>query len=261
MRALMLNLVSLAALTVSAFAADDSLGTLRVGSLVYSNVTVTGHTPTVLYIRHAKGIGSVKLKDLSAELQEKYGYDAEKARAVETLQKEAHADFVKTLASQPKPQAEPEPAPESQPEPAPAAGAVHAKSFLNQTAPELVVEKWLTDAPETEGKYRLVTFWAAWSAASRRVIPRLNEIHRKYGEKVAVIGLSVEPEEQVRELTNPKIEYASAIDTHKRMIQAVGVTAIPHALLIDPQGIVQLEGMPHLITDEIIEKILVGEAK
>jgi thiol-disulfide isomerase/thioredoxin len=261
MRVLMLGLVSLVTLTVSTLAAEDSLGTLKVGSQVYSNVTVTGHTPTVLYIRHAKGIGSVKLKDLSAELQQKYGYDPEKARAVETLQKEAHADFVKTLASQPKPKAEPEPAAEPEPEPAPAAAALHAKSFLNQTAPELVVEKWLTDAPQTEDKYRLVTFWAAWSPACRRVIPRLNQIHRKYGEKVVVIGLSVEPEEQVRELVNPKIEYASAIDTRKRMIQAVEVTAIPHSLLIDPQGIVRFEGMPHTITDEALEKIFAGETK
>jgi len=256
MRLLILSLASLAALAISALAAEDHLGTLQVGSLVYSNVTVTGHTPTVVYIRHAKGIGSVKLKDLSAELQQKYGYDPQKAQEVETLQKEAQADFVKTLASQPKPKAEPEPAAEPEPEPAPAAAVLHAKSFLNQTAPELVVEKWLTDAPEMGDKYKLVTFWATWSPASRRGIPRLNEIHRKYGERLAVIGLSVEPEEQVRELMTPKIEYSSAIDTRKRMIEAVGVTAIPHSLLIDPQGIVRFEGMPHLITDEMIEKIL-----
>jgi len=263
MRVLILGLVSLVTLTVSTLAAEDSLGALKVGSLVYSNVTVTGHTPTVLYIRHAKGIGSVKLKDLGLELQRKYGYDPEKARAVETLQKEAHADFVKTLARQPKPkpEPEPEPAPESPSEPAPAAGAIHAKPFLNQAAPELVVEKWLTNPPETQDKFRLVTFWATWSPACRRGIPRLNEIHRKYGEKVAVIGLSVEPEEQVRELVNPKLEYASAIDTRKRMIQVVEVTAIPHSLLIDPQGIVRFEGMPHTITDEALEKILAGEAK
>jgi len=261
MRLLMVGLAGFAALTLSTLAAEDHLGTLKVGSLVYSNVTVTGHTPTVLYLRHAKGIGSVKLKDLSPELQQKYGYDAQKAQAVEALQKEAEADFVKALASQPKPKAEPEPAAEPDPEPAPAAAALHAKSFLDQTAPELVVEKWLTDAPELDGKYRLVTFWATWSPASRQGIPRLNQIHRKYGEKVAVIGLSVEPEEQVRELMNPRIEYSSAIDTRKRMIEAVGVTAIPHSLLIDPQGVVRFEGMPHLITGEIIEKILAAEAK
>jgi hypothetical protein len=45
------------------------------------------------------------------------------------------------------------------------------------------------------------------------------------------------------------------------MIQVVEVTAIPHSLLIDPQGIVRFEGMPHTITDEALEKILAGEAK
>jgi thiol-disulfide isomerase/thioredoxin len=263
MRSLMLAWVGSAAVLLSGLAAEEFLGTLKVGSQVYSNVTVTGHTPTVLYLRHAKGIGSVKLKDLSPELQQKYGYDAEKARTVESLQKQSQADFVKALANQPKPtpEPEPEPEPEAQPEPAAAAPAIHARSFLNRPAPELTVEKWLTDAPELENKFRLVTFWATWCPTCRSSIPRLNEIHRRHREKLAVIGLSVEPEEQVREMRNPKLEYASAIDTRKKMIQAVEVTAIPHSLLIDPQGVVRWEGLPSLLTDEALDKLLAGEGK
>jgi cytochrome c biogenesis protein CcmG/thiol:disulfide interchange protein DsbE len=265
MRLLTLGWFGLAAVSVSVLAAEDFLGTLKVGSQVYSNVTATGHTPTLLYIRHAKGIGSLKLKDLSPELQQKFGYDADKARAVEGLQKESQADFVRMLASQPKPrpaleaEAEAEVPPESG---APAAPpALYAKSFLNQPAPDLVVEKWLTDAPKLEGKFRLVEFWATWCPPCRRGIPHLNEIHRKYGEKLVVIGLSVEPEETVREMVNPKIEYASAIDTRKRMIQAVEVTAIPHGLLVDPQGIVRWEGLPSQLTDEALDKLLASEGK
>ena len=245
--------------TVSTPAAEDFLGTLKVGSQVYSNVTATGHTPTVLYIRHAQGIGSLKLKDLNPELQQKYGYDPAKARAVEDLQRKSQAEFVKELAKQPK--YVPPPEPKLQPQATSPAPPIQAKSFLGKPAPELVVEKWLSDAPDLEGKFRLVTFWATWSPACRSCIPRLNEIQQKYREKLAVIGLSVEPEEQVRELQNPKLECASAIDTRKQMILAVGVTAIPHSLLIDPQGVVRFEGLPGLITDEALDRILADEAK
>jgi cytochrome c biogenesis protein CcmG/thiol:disulfide interchange protein DsbE len=35
-----------------------------------------------------------------------------------------------------------------------------AKSFLNQKAPDLVVEHWLSKTPDTHGKFVLVDFWA-----------------------------------------------------------------------------------------------------
>ncbi len=261
MRALLLALSGLAVATSALRAADDSLGTLRVGSEVYSNVIVTGHSPTVLYLQHARGVGSVKLKDLSPDLQRKYGYDAAKAQAVEAQQRQAQVDYVKELARQPKPEIVPEPAADQEAEPALAGHVIYAKPFVNQRAPDLVVEKWLTEPPDLTNRFRLVTFWATWSEPCRRAIARLKEIHRKYGDKIAVIALSVEPEEQVRELAYPKLEFASAIDTRKRMIQAVEVTAIPHSLLIDPQGIVRFEGVPDLFTDEVLDRVLSNGAR
>src|SRR2546428_9071987 len=114
-----------------------------------------------------------------------------------------------------------------------------AKSFLNQKAPELVVEKWLTKEPDRKGKFVLIDFWATWCGPCRKAIPELNALHKKFGDKLIVIGLSNEPEEKVKAMATPKIEYFSAIDTQKRMKTAVGVTGIPHVLILDPQGIVR----------------------
>jgi hypothetical protein len=33
-----------------------------------------------------------------------------------------------------------------------------AKSYINKKAPELVVEKWLTEKPDTKGKFILIDF-------------------------------------------------------------------------------------------------------
>jgi cytochrome c biogenesis protein CcmG, thiol:disulfide interchange protein DsbE len=137
---------------------------------------------------------------------------------------------------------------------------IWAKSFLNQKAPELQVEKWLTAAPDTKGKFVLVDFWATWCGPCRKAIPELNTLHKKFGDKLVVIGLSDETEDKVKAMATPKMDYAVAIDTKARMKKAVEVKGIPHVLIIDPQGIVKWEGFPLLdgyeLTEKVVEEIL-----
>ena len=134
-----------------------------------------------------------------------------------------------------------------------------AKSVIGQKAPELVVEKWLTEQPETKGKFVLIDFWATWCGPCLRAIPELNEFHRKFSDKVVVIGISAEKEETVRKLASPKIEYASAIDTQKRMSNELEVKGIPHVIVIDPKGVVRWEGYPllkgHELKPEVLEQL------
>ena len=135
-----------------------------------------------------------------------------------------------------------------------------ATSYRWVKAPEFVVEKWLTDKPETKGKYVLLEFWATWCGPCRRSIPLLNTFHRKYKDELVVIGISDETEADVRKLKSPQIEYYSAIDTKARTKKAVGVWGIPHVLIIEPGGAVIWQGFPLLkdyeLTEETIEKIL-----
>jgi cytochrome c biogenesis protein CcmG/thiol:disulfide interchange protein DsbE len=60
----------------------------------------------------------------------------------------------------------------------------------------------------------------------------------------------------VRKLTSPLIGYAVAIDTQERMNNALGITGIPHCILIDPKGIVRYEGMPQYLDDQKLEHFL-----
>jgi thiol-disulfide isomerase/thioredoxin len=210
-----------------------------------------------LYIQHSKGIGSVKLKDLSVELQKKYAFDPAKAARVEALQEQSRADFVRSLTNSPGPK----PAAPAQASPPPAgqeqgASKIDALPFLNQRGPQIVFEKWLGEAPDVQGKFVLVEFWATWSEPCRKYIPHLNELSRNFGNQMAVIGLSGETEDTVRGLTDPAIEYFSAIDTQQRTAGLAGLRAIPHAILMDPQGIVRFEGHPGALRQEELQKLI-----
>ena len=140
-----------------------------------------------------------------------------------------------------------------------------AKSYLNQKAPDLVVEKWLTKEPDRKGKFVLIDFWATWCGPCRKAIPELNALHKKFGDRLVVIGLSDEPESKVKSMSEPVIEYFSAIDTQARTKKAVEVKGIPHVILIDPEGIVRWEGFPLLdgyeLTEKIVEDILAKGSK
>lgn len=131
-----------------------------------------------------------------------------------------------------------------------------AKSFLNEKAPDLVVEQWLTAKPETTGKFILIDFWATWCGPCRKLIPELNGFQKKFAKNLVVIGISKETLETVTAFKEPLLEYASAIDTKAIMYNTLDIKGIPHCILIDPKGIVRWEGFPLLENYELTEKTI-----
>ncbi|MEQ1852382.1 MAG: TlpA disulfide reductase family protein [Chthoniobacteraceae bacterium] len=131
-----------------------------------------------------------------------------------------------------------------------------AKSVIGTSAPAFVVEKWLGEEPKREGKWMLIDFWATWCGPCRKAIPELNAFHRKFGDRLVVIGVSDEKEDMIRKMATPKIDYFSAMDTQARMKKALAVTGIPHVILVDPKGVVRWEGFPFLGGHELTEKVV-----
>jgi thioredoxin-related protein len=84
----------------------------------------------------------------------------------------------------------------------------------------------------------------------------LNQFQERFKDRLVVIGISDEPEAAVRRMTSPAIAYAVAVDQQKRMKRNLQVVGIPHAILVDPSGIVRFEGMPGYLDNDSLATIL-----
>ncbi|MGD0349330.1 MAG: thioredoxin family protein [Verrucomicrobiota bacterium] len=135
--------------------ADEKLPVLKVGSDVYSNVTVTTVTTTDIYFVYAGGMGNAKLKNLGPDLQKHFGYDPQKAGEVELKHTQANAQYHAYLVSQPAPR------PPAEEREMPSTTVTHASEL-----------SWGTDLPaaldqaRSENKMVLLDFtgsdWCPW---------------------------------------------------------------------------------------------------
>jgi len=242
-------------------AANKFLPSLKVGSEVYSNVTVTSVTATDIYFRHAQGMGNAKLKHLGVEEQKRFHFDAVKSSQVELQQAVATQLYHQEIAAQ-KPAQKPdatageEAVSVTDDDGDPVVTKLHAHSFRGQRPPQVIVEQWLTPAPEVKGKFVLVEFWATWCGPCRQSIPHLNALQAKFKDRLVVIGLSDESPEEMHKMASPRVDYYVGTDSQARTRAAVEVKGIPHAILMDPEGIVRFEGQPAYLDESGLERLM-----
>ncbi len=255
-------LVSLLASACLSLADGERLPTLKVGPNTFTNVTILSVTSTDIYFSHSQGMGNAKLKNLSPELQKEFHFNPDRAAERERQQSDDKALYAQVVQKEkatpvvrPVENAGDVPGPAGLPDEV-LPHEIAAKSFLNQRGPPIIAEKWLTPAPNLSGKFLLLTFWGTWSDPCKEMIPKLNAFSQDFQDRLVVVCLTDEPEEQVSKMTNPKTEFAIAIDTQRRASEAYNVQKIPHTVLVDPRGVVRFEGHPGYLDEKKLEKLL-----
>lgn len=96
-----------------------------------------------------------------------------------------------------------------------------------------------------EGKYLLVDFWASWCGPCRREIPNLQDIAKKYGKKLNVIGVAVwdEVEHTKTAVEQLKIKWPVIYNAQRVPTEIYGISGIPHIMIIAPDGTIVSRGL------------------
>lgn len=128
--------------------------------------------------------------------------------------------------------------------------------FIGQPGPELQVEHWISEAPDTDGKFLLVDFWATWCGPCVRAIPHMNDLHAAFKDQLAIVGISREGQATVEQMKTPVMDYYSAIDTQGRMGSHFQVRSIPHIVLMAPDRTVLWKGHPARLSQAQLEAFL-----
>jgi hypothetical protein len=239
-----------------------NLDHLTVGSMTYSNVTVFGASKTDLFFSSDQGLGNVKLKFLSPELQKEFNFDPKAAEKIEQQQLAADKTYqaslaeslsVRTKAATQEREAKTRAA-YSQ---AGLGDAVSEDSPLGQKAPTLSFTNWIGGKPDLEGKLTLVSVWSPKSAACRKWIAPINELHHAFPGKMEVIGVTTATEDEVAN-ADPKIDFPCALDPKGNFLFDAGVTSLPCVLLIDSNNVVRYMGHPAAVTTNTLQSLLKG---
>jgi thiol-disulfide isomerase/thioredoxin len=231
---------------------------LKVGSQTFSNITVVSMNATDVYFTHDKGMSNVKMKYLDPDVQKRLNFDPKAAAAAENEHMREDTSFKNALAAKiPTPAPKPD---DSGKTPVSSedniVDPIADGSMLGKAAPTFEIEKWLGEKADIKGKFIILDFWAPWSFPAKKAISQLSALQKKFAQKLAVIAVTSDSQEDVEAMTDPKIDFASAIDEKGKLRSAFHVTTVPTVVLIDPKGVLLYEGHPAALNEKQLQNIL-----
>lgn len=95
--------------------------------------------------------------------------------------------------------------------------------------------------------YLLVDFWASWCGPCRRSMPGLKELLAAHGDKLDIVGISVDESEEswLQAVEALEITWLQLRDASEEGSKAYGITAIPHTILINREGTIVAHNPGH----------------
>ena len=149
------------------------------------------------------------------------------------------------------------------------------KPMLGKKAPALQVKEWLTEKPDTTGKFIILDFWSTGCGPCVKFTPHMNEFAKIFKKEAVFIAIALQSkaslEKGVKQIEKKKkernekytpIEFHQATDPKCELFGRYGGESIPMVIIIDPEGIVRWQGNPHgergegALTEKVIKEII-----
>lgn len=88
------------------------------------------------------------------------------------------------------------------------------------------------------GRWVLLNVWASWCKPCRAESPALEEFFRRYGKRVAVLGLNTQDasSDALRFMHEFKLRYPQIRDGSGEYASKLKTSGVPESFLIDPEG-------------------------
>lgn len=107
-----------------------------------------------------------------------------------------------------------------------------------------------------KGKVVILDFWATWCGPCRRGVPDLVSMQKNYGDKIAVIGISLDDDRTKKDIIpfmkEYDINYPVVYGTQDVVMDFGNIRAIPTSFIIDQNGNI-IDKYVGLVSKEIYE--------
>ncbi len=110
---------------------------------------------------------------------------------------------------------------------------------VGDTLPDLGSFKLEGKLPDTlKGKVVLVDFWASWCLPCAKSFPVLDELQKKYGDKLVIVAVNVDEKTENMEkfLKKHPVSFTVVRDEEQKLVSVVSPETMPTSFILDGEG-------------------------
>ena len=110
---------------------------------------------------------------------------------------------------------------------------------VGDTLPDLASFKLEGKLPDAlKGKIIVVDFWASWCAPCAKSFPVLDELQKKYADRVVVLAVNVDEKKSKMDafLEKHAVSFTIVRDAEQKLVAAVEPATMPTSFILDATG-------------------------
>ncbi len=115
----------------------------------------------------------------------------------------------------------------------------HAALKVGDALPDLASFKLEGKLPDNlKGKVVLVDFWASWCLPCAKSFPVLDELQKKYGDKLVIVAVNIDEKAANMDtfLKKHSVSFTVVRDADQKLVAVVEPATMPTSFILDGEG-------------------------